>query len=57
LLELCLPQLKKVVSLLTDSEKEVFIIQMILECIADDQDEERRLSAVILIDELAEALG
>jgi len=30
---------------------------MILECIADNQDEERRLNAVILIDELAEGLG
>jgi len=28
-----------------------------MECIKDDEDEERRLSAVVLIDELAETLG
>lgn len=42
---------------MTPYEREKYILPIIIDSIKDEEDEERRLTAVILIDELAETLG
>ena len=39
------------------ADKRQYIIPIIIECIKDEEDDERRLVGVILIDELAQSLG
>ena len=47
----------QITKLLSDYEKVKLIIPIVLESIKDEEDEERRWCGVVLIDELAEALG
>ena len=42
---------------LTQKDKESFILPIIIDCLKDEEDDERRFAGVILIDELAQALG
>jgi hypothetical protein len=47
----------QITRLLTPQDRLEHILPIILDCIRDEEDEERRLTAILLIDELAETLG
>ena len=57
LLPKAVEQMTQITKLLSDYEKEKLIIPIILDSIKDEDDEERRWCGVVLIEELAEALG
>ena len=50
-------QMVQITKVLTERDREAKIVPIILDCIRDSESEERRLQAVILIDELCEVLG
>jgi len=47
----------QIAKLLTPHEREKKLLPIILDSIKDEEDEERRMSGLILIDELCEILG
>ena len=42
---------------MTLRDKKQYVLPIVLECLKDQEDEERRLTGVILVDELAQSLG
>ena len=50
-------QMIQITQLLTQTEKETKIIPILMDSIQDSDDEERRFTSVVLIDELCEQLG
>lgn len=47
----------QITKILTPVDRQDKILPIIQECIKDEEDEERRMNSVILVDELAETLG
>jgi hypothetical protein len=50
-------QMVQITKILSPQDRENKILPIIQECIKDEEDEERRMNSIILIDELAETLG
>lgn len=50
-------RMAQITKVLSERDREAKIVPIVLECIRDADSEERRLQAVILIDELCEVLG
>jgi hypothetical protein len=50
-------QLVQIAALMNEKQREKLIVPIILDCIKDAEDEERRIIGVTLVDELAEVLG
>ena len=42
---------------MTQKDKRQYVLPIIIDCIKDEEDDERRLVGVVLIDELAQSLG
>lgn len=57
LLPKILEQLVQITGYLTPADRLSLILPIILDSIKDEEDEERRLTSIVLIDELAETLG
>ena len=47
----------QIAKVLTHNEREKLIIPLIMDCIKDREDEDRRFTAVVLSDSLCEVLG
>jgi hypothetical protein len=56
-LDKVIQQLIQIMDCMTTSDKRRYIIPIIIDCIKDEEDDERRLVGVVLIDELAQSLG
>jgi hypothetical protein len=57
LLPKVLTQMVQITGILTPQDRLELILPIILDSIRDQEDEERRLTSILLIDELAETLG
>ena len=57
LLPKILSQLALITSYLSQADRQTLILPIILDSIKDSEDEERRLTSIIIIDELCETLG
>lgn len=49
--------MNQILECMSIKDKCQYVLPMIIECIKDEDDDERRLAGVILIDELAQSLG
>jgi hypothetical protein len=57
LLEKAIDQVVKVTELMSEIDKEQKVVNLVLDCITDEEDEERRLTGIILYDRLGSVLG
>jgi hypothetical protein len=50
-------QLRRVAKLMTTEDRDGKVVNLIIDCIVDEEDEERRLTGILMLDELLEVVG